>query len=182
MAVFVSTSVAPQCSHGNSVAHRPQASNYEIRVSDVMACSLDRSLVGQACVAHTQLRVDLRDSSGRQARERFLRRLPAAVLTGTRWHTGRNGHTSYCAVSLLPDIWPSRWKTSCGSSLRRPHAASALIQEVLLEKGIHRSSLTNHPCRPVLTSVRLSTAVALRCSHGNSVAHRPQQLSFLTKK
>ena len=67
-------SVAPLCSHGNSVAHRPQPSNSEIRVSDVRASSLDRSLVGQACVARTRLRVDLRDSSGRQARERFLRR------------------------------------------------------------------------------------------------------------
>ena len=55
-------------------AHRPQPSNSEIRVSDVRASSLDRYLVGKACVARTRLRVDLRDSSGRQARERFLRR------------------------------------------------------------------------------------------------------------
>ena len=54
---------------------RTDRSRYsEIRVSDVRASSLDRSLVGQACVARTRLRVDLRDSSGRQARERFLRR------------------------------------------------------------------------------------------------------------
>ena len=122
--------------------------------SDFRPSSLDRSLVGQVCVARTWLRVDLRDSSGRQARERFLHQVFHCVLTGTQWRTGRIGHTSCCANSLLPDSKPSRWKTSCGSSLRRPLAASALIQEVLLEKGIPRSTFTNRPCRPVLTSVR----------------------------
>ena len=71
---FNQPSVAPPCFHGNLVAHRPQPSNSEIHVSDVRASSFDRSLVGQACVVRTRLRVDLRDSSGRQARERFLRR------------------------------------------------------------------------------------------------------------
>ena len=71
---FCQPSVAPLCSHGNSVAHRPQPSNSEVRVSYVRASSLDRSLVSQVCVARTRLRVDLRDSSGRKARERFLRR------------------------------------------------------------------------------------------------------------
>ena len=74
LAAFISASAAPQCSHKNSVALPMQPSNPEIRVSDVRASSFDRSLVGQACVARTRLRVDLRDSSGRQARERFLRR------------------------------------------------------------------------------------------------------------
>ena len=122
--------------------------------SDFRPSSLERSLVGQVCVARTWLRVDLRDSSGRQARERFLRQVPHCVLTGTQWRTGRIGHTSCWADSLLPDSMPSRWKTSCESSLRRPHAASALIQDVFLEKGIHRSTFTNRPCRPDLTSVR----------------------------
>ena len=74
LAAFKIASVAPQCSHGNLVALPMQPSNPKIRVSDVRASSFDRSLVGQACVARTRLRVDLRDSSGRQARERFLRR------------------------------------------------------------------------------------------------------------
>ena len=122
--------------------------------SDFRPSSLDRSLVGQVCIARTWLRVELRDSSGRQARERFLRQVPHRVLTGTRWRTGRIGHTSRCADSLLPDTRPSRWKTSRGSRLRRPHAASALIQEVLLDKGIHRSTFTNRPCRSVIKLVR----------------------------
>ena len=69
-------SVAPRVSHGNSVAHRPKPSNSEVRISDVRAFPLDRILVIQACVARTRLRVDLRDSSGRHVRERFLRQVP----------------------------------------------------------------------------------------------------------
>ena len=128
-------------------------------LSNSPSSSLESSLVGRVCVAATRLRVDLRDSSGRQARERFLRQVPHCVLTGTQWRTGRIGHTSCWADSLLPDSMPSRWKTSCGSSLRRPHAASALIQNVLLEKSIHRSTFTNRPCRPVLTSVRTPSSL-----------------------
>ena len=41
-------------------------------LSNVRAFSFDRSLVDQACVAFTRLRVDLRDSSRRLVRERFL--------------------------------------------------------------------------------------------------------------
>ena len=63
------------------------------------------------------------------------------------------GHTSCCADFLLQDRLSCR-KTSFGSSLRRPHTASALIQDVLLEKGIRRSTFTNRPCRPDLASVR----------------------------
>ena len=74
LAAFISASAAPLCSHENSATLPMQPSNPEIRVSDVRASSFDRSLVGQACVARTRLRIDLRDSSGRQARERFLRR------------------------------------------------------------------------------------------------------------
>ena len=66
------------------------------------ASSLDRSLVGQVCVASTWLRVDLRDSSGRQARERFLRPVPHRVLTGTRWRTGRIGRRWLKCWVLLP--------------------------------------------------------------------------------
>ena len=127
LSVFVSASVARLCFHGNSVAHWPHWTYSEIRISDFRPSSLNRSLVGQVCVACTWLRVGLRDSAERQARERFLRRLPPAVLTGTRWRTGRIGHTSCCADSLLPDSRPSRWNNFRGSSLRRPHAASALI-------------------------------------------------------
>ena len=47
-----------------------------------------------------------------------------------------------CDKSLLPDSRPSRWKTTCGSSLLCPNAASALVLEVLLEKGILQSTFT----------------------------------------
>ena len=118
--------------------------------------------MGRACVARTRLRVDLRDTSGRQAGVRFLLRLPAEVLTGTQCHTGRIGntsscrigHTSCCADFILSDSRHSRWKTSCGSSLRRPHAASALILDVTLEKGIPRSTFTNRLCRSDPASFR----------------------------
>ena len=43
-----------------------------------------------------------------------------------------------CAKSLLPDS-----KTSCGSSLRCPHTASALVQEVFLKKDILLITFTN---------------------------------------
>ena len=108
-----------------------------IFLADFVSASVPPAiLVGRVCVARTRLRADLRDSSGRQAGVRFLRRLPATVLT-TQCHTGRVGniyfcrigHTSCCADFLLPDSRPSRWKASYGSNLRRRHAASALIQK-----------------------------------------------------
>ena len=64
------------------------------------------------------------------------------------------GHTSCCAGFLLQFTRPSRRKASLGSNLHRPHAASALIQDVPLEKGIRWSTFTNRPCRPDLASVR----------------------------
>ena len=88
--------------------------------------------------------VDLKDSFGRQARVRRTYFPPFP----------RTSDIFCCADFLLPDSWTSRWKTSCGSCLRRPHAASASIQDVLLEKGISRSTFTNRPCRPDLASIR----------------------------
>ena len=46
---------------------------------------------------------------------------PRTVLSGTKWCTGRSFSLSaYLAFC---------WRTSCGSSLRCPHAAAALIQK-----------------------------------------------------
>ena len=77
----------PQFSRELGVAPAAAGHTPEFVFSDFRPSS---SLVGRVCVARTRLRVDLRDSSGRQAGVRFLRRLPAAVLTGTWCHTGRN--------------------------------------------------------------------------------------------
>ena len=117
--------------------------------------------MGRICVARTRLRVDLRDSSRRQAGT-----ISASVVSRSSHGNSvlhrrigstyfcRIGHASCCADLPLPDSRPSRWRTSCGSNLRRAHAASALIQDVLLEDGIPRSTFTNRPCRPDLASVR----------------------------
>ena len=59
----------------------------------------------------------------------------------------------------------SPWKISCGSNLRRPHAASASTQDVLPEKSIPRRTFTNRPCRPDLASGRaLHFSNSTRCS------------------
>ena len=84
----------------------------------------------------------------------FSRELVVISAATRNTYFCRIGDTSHCAHFLLPDSRPSRWKTSWGSSLRRPHAASALILDVLLEHGIHRSTFTNRSCRPNLASVR----------------------------
>ena len=76
-------------------------------------------------------------------------------------------HTSCNAGFLLQDSRLSRLKTSLELCLRRPRAASALIQGVLLEKDIRRSTFTNRPCRPDLTFVRaLSYLFLLRAGVG----------------
>ena len=70
--------------------------------SDLRPSSLERSLVGQVCVARMRLREDLRDSSGRQARVR-------------RTYFSPSPRTSdRCADFLLPDSRLSRRKPFFG--------------------------------------------------------------------
>ena len=125
LADFVSASVPPRSSHGNSVAHWLQPDILRNSAFLILGRLPRKSLVDRVCVACTRLCVDLRDSSERQAGVRFLRRLPAAVLTGTQCRSGRIGNIYFCRIGnisccadlLLPDSSIFRWKTSCGSSL-----------------------------------------------------------------
>ena len=73
-----------------------------------------------------------------------------------------------CAKSLLPDSRPSRWKTSFGSSLRCPIAASALVQEVLLEKGVLQSTFTI--VRAALITFRVGSAAVFPREIGGTPA------------
>ena len=136
---------APLRSRGNAVTHR---TNPDILRNPFFLNFRPfpwKDLVGRICVARTRLLC---------RPKRFFRKL--ARVRQTYFPLSPRTSDILCVVlfSAFRFSKLSPRKIPCGSILRCPQAASASIQEILLEKGIHRSTFTNRPCRPDLASVR----------------------------
>ena len=82
---------------------------------------------------------------------------PALLAHGfcvDRRESSRNQH-EYHDVFPPSDSYAPSWKMSWGSSLRCLHAASAPIEDVLWDNGIHRTTPENQSCLPVLDAISL---------------------------